>query len=122
AVTTPFHDTGGTGFFMRDEEELERAIVEAHLDGWQVAVHAVGDRAVCRIIGAYERAQKARWRQDARHRIEHYFCPPQGGLSRMKDAGAIVVSQPSFVSVMHRSAIGAFGPEIDGKYPAKSVI
>jgi len=122
AVTTPFHDTGGVGFFMRDEEELEQAIVEAHLDGWQVAVHAVGDRAVSRIIGAYEKAQKAKWRQDARHRIEHYFCPPEGGLSRMKNAGAIVVSQPSFVSVMHRSAIGAFGPAIDGKYPAKSVI
>lgn len=122
AVTTPFHDTGGEGFFMRDEEELEQAIVEAHLDGWQVAVHAVGDRAISRVIGAYERAQDAKPWPDARHRIEHYFCPPRGGFSRMKKVGAIVVSQPSFLSVMHRSAMEAFGPEVDSKYPARSVI
>jgi predicted amidohydrolase YtcJ len=122
AVTTPFHDTGGKGFFMRDEEELEQAIVEAHLGGWQVAVHAVGDRAISRVIGAYERAQNAKSWPDARHRIEHYFCPPTGGLPRMKKVGALVVSQPSFLSVMHRSAIGAFGPDVDSKYPARSVI
>lgn len=122
AVTTPFHDTGGRGFFMRDEEELEEAIVEAHLGGWQVAVHAVGDRAISRVIGAYERAQNAKSWPDARHRIEHYFCPPTGGLPRMKKVGALVVSQPSFLSVMHRSAIGAFGPDVDSKYPARSVV
>lgn len=122
AVSTPFCDTGGQGFFMRDEEDLDQAIVEAHLDGWQVAVHAVGDRAVSRVIAAYEMAQKAKRRPDARHRIEHYFCPPVGGLSRMKEIGAIVVSQPSFLSVMHRSAMGAFGPDVHSKYPARSVI
>jgi predicted amidohydrolase YtcJ len=122
AVTTPFSDTGSTGFFMRDEEQLERAIVEAHLSGWQAAVHAVGDRAVSRVIGAFERAQKMLPRPDARHRIEHYFCPPRGGLERMKKVGAIVVSQPSFVSRMRRSILDAFGPDAGTKYPARSII
>lgn len=40
----------------------------------------------------------------------------------MQEVGALVVSQPSFLSVMHRSAIGAFGPDVDSKYPARSVI
>ncbi|MBR1119973.1 amidohydrolase [Bradyrhizobium lablabi] len=122
AVTTPYHDTGGTGFFMRDEEELERVLVEAHLDGWQVAVHCVGDRAILRVIGALERAQKMKSWSDARHRIEHYTCPPTGGLARMKKAGAIVVAQPSFLSVMHRTTLEAFGPLADSRYPARSVI
>jgi predicted amidohydrolase YtcJ len=122
AVTTAYHDTGGTGFFMRDEDELERVIVEAHLDGWQVAVHAVGDRAILRVIGALERAQKTKSWSDARHRIEHYTCPPTGGLARMKKLGAIVVAQPSFLSVMHRTTIEAFGPRADSRYPARSVI
>ncbi len=122
AVTTAFHDVGGNGFFMRDEEELEHAIVEAHLGGWQVAVHAVGDRAISRVIGAFERAQKVKPWSDARHRIEHYTCPPMGGLPRMKQVGAIVVSQPSFLSVMHRTTVEAFGPEAESKYPARSVL
>jgi hypothetical protein len=121
AVTTAYHDSGGTGFFMRDEEDLEHAIVEAHLSGWQVAVHSVGDRAISRVIAAFERAQRVRpW--PARHRIEHYTCPPPGGLARMKQVGAIVVAQPSFLSVMHRCTVDAFGPDADSRYPARSVI
>jgi predicted amidohydrolase YtcJ len=122
AVTTAFHDSGGTGFFMRDEEELEQVIVEAHLDGWQVAVHSVGDRAISRVISALERGQKMKSWSDARHRIEHYTCPPTGGLARMKKVGAIVVAQPSFLSVMHRTTVEAFGPRADSRYPARSVI
>lgn len=122
AVSAAYHDTGGTGFFMRDEEELEHAIVEAHLDGWQVAVHAVGDRAISMVIGAYERAQRVRPWPEARHRIEHYTCPPDGGLARMKNVGAVVVSQPSFLSVMRRSTFDAFGPDATTRYPARSVL
>jgi predicted amidohydrolase YtcJ len=122
AVSVDYHDVKGTGLFMRDEDELEQVIVEAHLAGWQVAVHSVGDRAISKVIGAFERAQKAMARADARHRIEHYTCPPAGGLLRMKKVGAIVVSQPSFLSVMHRSTIDAFGPLAETRYPARSVL
>ncbi|WP_271669610.1 amidohydrolase [Bradyrhizobium sp. CCBAU 51627] len=122
AVSVPYHDAAGTGFFVRDEDDLEQVIVEAHLDGWQVAVHAVGDRAISRVIGAYERAQRVKPWPEARHRIEHYTCPPEGGLARMKNVGAIVVSQPSFLSVMHRSTFQAFGPWAVTRYPARSVL
>jgi hypothetical protein len=122
AVSADYSDVGGNGLFMRDEDELERVIVEAHLAGWQVAVHSVGDRAISRVIAAFERAQTAMPRADARHRIEHYTCPPAGGLLRMKKVGAMVVSQPSFLSVMHRSTIDAFGPLAETRYPARSVI
>ncbi|MBR0873220.1 amidohydrolase family protein [Bradyrhizobium tropiciagri] len=122
AVSAAYHDVGGTGFFMRDEQELERAIVEAHLDGWQVAVHAVGDRAISTVIAAYERAQRVKPRPEARHRIEHYTCPPEGGLARMKNVGAVVVAQPSFLSVMHRTTFEAFGPDAVTRYPARSVL
>jgi predicted amidohydrolase YtcJ len=122
AVSKPFDDTGGYGFFMRNEDELEHVIVGAHLAGWQAAIHAVGDRAISRVIAAFERAQALTPRNDARHRIEHYFCPPSGGLKAMRDVGAIVVSQPSFVSRMRRSILQAFGPDAEEKYPARSVV
>lgn len=122
AVSKPFCDSGTLGMFMREEGELERVIVEAHLGGWQAAIHAVGDRAVARVIAAFVRGQAERPWPDARHRIEHYFCPPSGGFAAMKQAGAIVVAQPNFVSRMRRSILAAFGPEAGSKYPARSVI
>lgn len=122
AVSKPFVDTGSTGFFMRDEDDLERVIIESHLDGWQTATHCVGDRASARVISAFEKAEKARPGQKPRHRIEHYFCPPDGGLERMKTLEALIVTQPSFLARMRRSILGAFGPDAVRMYPARSVI
>ena len=122
AVSKPFADTGSTGFFMRDEDDLERVIVEAHVGGWQTATHCVGDRASARVISAFEKAEKSLPGQRPRHRIEHYFVPPEGGLARMKALEALIVTQPSFLARMRRSILGAFGPEADRMYPARSVI
>lgn len=121
AVSKPFADTGATGFFMRDEDDLERVIVEAHLDGWQTATHCVGDRASARVISAFEKAERALPGQKPRHRIEHYFVPPEGGLARMKALEALIVTQPSFLARMRRSILGAFGPDAGRMYPARSV-
>ena len=122
AVSEDFFDKPTRGLFMRDPEELQRVIAQAHADGWQVAVHCTGDRGIDCIIEAYEKAQAASPRTDARHRVEHYFVPPAGGLVRMKALGALVVTQPSFLTRMRRSIAGAFGPRADICYPARSLI
>ncbi len=122
AVSEDYADTSSRGFFMRDEAELQRVIGEAHAAGWQVAVHCCGDRATNCIIQAYEDAQAAHPREDMRHRIEHYFVPPEGGLARMKALGALVVTQPSFLTRMRRSITGAFGLRAEHCYPGRSVI
>ncbi|KIZ40058.1 MULTISPECIES: amidohydrolase [Rhodopseudomonas] len=122
AVSEDYFDTPSRGFFMRDEAELTRVIGEAHAAGWQIAVHSVGDRASDCVIAAYEAAQAATPRDDARHRIEHYFVPPADGLARMRRLGALVVMQPSFLTRMRRSIAGAFGPRAERCYPGRSVI
>lgn len=122
AVSEAFCDTQANGYFMRDEAELQRVIVEAHGAGWQVAVHSVGDRATNVVIAAYETAQRADPRPDPRHRIEHFFVPPKDGLARMQRLGALVVMQPSFLSRMRRSIHDAFGPRAGSCYPGRSVI
>ena len=122
AVGEDYADTPSRGFFMREEAELRRVISEAHAEGWQVAVHCVGDRATRCVIEAYEAAQAASPRPDPRHRIEHFFVPPAGGLARMRELGALVVMQPSFLTRMRRSILGAFGPRADRCYPGRSVL
>ena len=60
------------GGVSRSQEVLNQQILDAHKAGWQVWVHANGDRAQDMVLTAIEAAQKAFPRADARHRIEHF--------------------------------------------------
>ena len=81
-----------------DEAELTRMVDEAHGAGRQVAIHAVGERAVAGATDAIEAALRVRPRSDHRHRIEHCSLLPTGLAARLARMGVMVVSQPSFVS------------------------
>jgi predicted amidohydrolase YtcJ len=122
AVSEDYADTQGRGFFVREEAELRRVIEEAHRGGWQVAVHCVGDRATSSVLDAYECAQAVLPRSDARHRIEHFFVPPVGGLARAEKLGVLVMMQPSFLTRMRRSILSAFGPRAQHCYPGRAVL
>lgn len=122
AVSEPYLDTGTCGFFTRPEDELRQVLVEAHRAGWQIAVHAIGDRAIDLVIAAFELAQRKFPRPDARHRIEHFFCPPANGVARMQKLGAVVVTQPNFVLRMNKSIRAAFGHRADAYYPARTLV
>jgi len=79
------------------EAELAALVADAHGQGWQVAVHAVEERAVAAVVAAYEAALAERPRGDHRHRIEHCgICPPEL-VRRIAAAGVLVVTQPSFL-------------------------
>jgi predicted amidohydrolase YtcJ len=62
-------DTRGTANYS--QEQLTKLIVSAHKNGWQVATHTNGDRAMDMALNAYAKAQKQKKRPDARHRMEH---------------------------------------------------
>ncbi len=60
------------GGASRTQEVLNRQVNEGHKAGWQIWVHANGDRAQDMVLTAYEAAQRVSMRADARHRIEHF--------------------------------------------------
>jgi predicted amidohydrolase YtcJ len=111
AVYKPFWNGSGTtwipnnlGGTSRNQETLNREILEAHRAGWQVWIHANGDRAQDMVLDAVEAAQKAFPRPDARHRIEHFAHfltqDPQRTeerLARMKRDGMIPSPQVAFL-------------------------
>jgi predicted amidohydrolase YtcJ len=79
AVHRPVWQGSGTtwipsnvGGVSRNQEALNKQIIEGHKAGWQIWVHANGDRAQDMVLTAYEAAQQALPRPDARHRIEHF--------------------------------------------------
>jgi predicted amidohydrolase YtcJ len=85
------------GLLFWEPEELRDLVVEAHSQGWQIGIHAQGDRAIGAVLDAYEAAMEADPRPDARHRIEHCGYPTPKQLERMAALGVIAVNQPNLL-------------------------
>ena len=80
-----------------EEDALAEMVCQAHAQGWQVAIHAVEERAVAAAAGALARALAEAPRQNHRHRIEHCAVCPPPLVERIATTGLMVVTQPSFL-------------------------
>jgi hypothetical protein len=104
-------EAGNRGFFQMDVERLRRIVTRAHRAGWQVATHAIGDRAVSTVLDIYRDALAAHPRTDHRHRIEHCgVCRPED-VRRLAVLGVIPVPQGRFIGEIGDGMLAALGPE-----------
>ncbi len=83
----------------RDPAELTERLRRAHLAGWQLATHAIGDAGVALALEAYRAILAAAPRTDHRHRIEHAMILSPDLLREAIELGVIAVLQPEFVAV-----------------------
>lgn len=104
-------DPDNRGFFQLEPEELRPIIVEAHQAGWQIGVHAIGDRAVSVVLDLYEEALQLHPRVDHRHRIEHAGVVIADDVERMARLGVIPVPQARFISELGDGMAGALGSD-----------
>lgn len=112
ALEAPYlDDPGNTGMLVLSEEELERRVFLAHALGMQVAVHAIGDRAVRVSLSAVEKAVSKVHRHDHRHRLVHVQILSPGLITDMKRAGIVADVQPKFLSTDMRFALDRVGAE-----------
>lgn len=97
ALSHPYQGLDHTGQLQDDPEVLADTIVDGHLAGRQLAVHAIGDRAADVALEARERAQRLWPRPGARHRIEHAGLIRPDQLPRFARLGVTAVIQPNFL-------------------------
>ncbi|MHB1433374.1 MAG: amidohydrolase [Streptosporangiaceae bacterium] len=98
AFSVPYGEHGEfDGMLFWDGDDLAAAIERAHRNGWQIGVHAQGDRAIGIVLDAFERARTARPDADPRFRIEHCGFPTDEQLRRMRELGVMAVCQPSYL-------------------------
>ena len=98
ALKQPYSDDPSTGgMLICNRRELCDMVAEAHRAGFQLAVHAIGDRAIDLVLTAFERALKQMLRKGHRHRIEHASVLNKKLIQRMKKIGLIASVQPHFV-------------------------
>ena len=120
ALKEPYEDGSVTPVMVYPSEEFISMVITAHLGGWQVSVHAIGDKAVELVIQAYSRAQEVRHRPNARHRIEHCTVVSDGMITQMARLGIVVVTQPEFIHYWDHGIISALGERSKRCMPFRS--
>jgi predicted amidohydrolase YtcJ len=91
------------------QEELNALVKKVHDAGLQAAVHSNGDREIDMVLTAFEAAQAANPRPDARHRIEHASVVNQAILDRIKRDG--IALAPHSYEINHGEKFEDYGAQ-----------
>ena len=108
AVSHPFEDRADAGLLFLDALTLARRAEPFAADGWTVATHAIGDRAIESVLDAYEFVYGSDCAA-ARPRIEHAQVLRRDLVDRMADMGVTVCIQPGFAHSDAATATAALG-------------
>ena len=104
-------DPGNTGLVLMDGLEVERLTLEALGRGFQVCVHAIGDRANTLVLDAFERALARTPRPDHRLRIEHAQILTERDVPRFARLGVLPSMQATHCTSDMAWAAERLGPE-----------
>ena len=87
-------DTPGLPFWDVDTLKQTAALYDAA--GFQLILHAIGDRAISDALDVFDYAQAVNGERDSRHRVEHAEMPRLEDLARFRELGVITSTQPMF--------------------------
>ncbi len=107
ALFEPYEDDGNNcGHLLWEKEDLLPILQQAKFKGFQVAIHAIGDRAIQCVLDAYEKlgVKGLRWR------IEHAQQIAHADIKRFAELEVIAAMQP-----LHATADMAWIKERLGK-------
>ncbi|MGD0924355.1 MAG: amidohydrolase [Streptosporangiaceae bacterium] len=113
----------GSGILFFSRDELTAMVRQFDTSGFQVAVHAQGDRAIETVLDAYAAVladtglgTSGPGRNPRRHRIEHAGAMYPPLTARAADLGIVIVSQPGFLSALGDGFAEAFPGRADQLY------
>lgn len=109
-LTEPFLNMpDNCGMPLHPPDELRELIISAHNAGWQVATHAIGDRAVDLVLSCYAEAQRQKTRHKPGHRIEHCMLLNPDLIARLRRQNVWSIGQPEFLAALGDAYIAALG-------------
>jgi predicted amidohydrolase YtcJ len=118
AMLAPYSDDPSTsGIEIMDPDKLRQMAIERDKAGFQLAFHAIGDRANRIALDVFEAVAKANGPRDRRDRIEHAQVVAPEDLLRFAKLNVIASMQPSHQTTDMRWAEQRVGPDrIKGAY------
>jgi predicted amidohydrolase YtcJ len=126
AMFSPYlNEPENLGIMIYEDRQLFDYVKDYHDRGYQVAAHAIGDRAIEQILTAYELAigNDVESQGNRRHRIEHcgFLSPEQ--LARMKRIGVLPAPQAIFMYEFGDLYVDVLGEDLAAKaYPLRSFL
>jgi predicted amidohydrolase YtcJ len=115
AFFEPYTDDPGTSGLLHGqmfpEGIMEERILAADRAGLQLAIHAIGDRAVSLLLDMYEKAAAANGPRDRRWRVEHAQHLRPADVARFGRLGLVASVQPYHAVDDGRWAERKIGPE-----------
>jgi predicted amidohydrolase YtcJ len=111
-----------TGTLYHEPPTFHELIRRAHADGWQLAIHTMGDAAHEIMLDGVEAAMRAHPRVDARHRIEHGTFPTEAQQRRIAALGMTPVTQPGSVRELGDVWSRQLGDRIHRVMPLRSML
>jgi predicted amidohydrolase YtcJ len=120
----PFSDAPNMcGFCIVDENDLYEKMKAAHINGFQIGIHAIGDKGNRIAVDLYKKLLKEHPRKDHRHRIEHASMLTEDVIKDMKEFGLIASCQPPFINSEYTWLDKRLGRErCKYTYPFKSLV
>lgn len=111
------------GFCIVDEDEIYKKMIVAHNNGFQIIIHAIGDKANRIAVDLYKRLLKEYPRENHRHRVEHASMLTKDVIKDMNDNRIIASCQPPFINSEYTWLEKRIGKDrCKYTYPMKSII
>src|SRR3954470_13117739 len=96
AFYAPYADDPSTsGLLLQSPEALRTMVFDADAAGFQIEVHAIGDRANAVVLDIFEQLAAERGVRDRRPRIEHAQVVRDADKARFARLGVVASIQPS---------------------------
>ena len=112
AMFEPFADRADFhGLPTMTAEELTERVVQADRMGFQVGVHAIGDKGVRMVLDAYEKAALVNGTTGRRHRVEHAQLIHPDDIRRFGQLGVVASMQQTHATTDMRFAETRVGTE-----------
>jgi len=112
ALLAPYTDAPSTsGILTADPAQYRAMAIERDKAGFQINLHAIGDRANRAALDIFEAVEKANGPRDRRDRIEHAQVVAMSDFRRFAQLGVIASMQPSHETTDMRWAEQRLGPE-----------
>jgi predicted amidohydrolase YtcJ len=127
AMLTPYLDRpGDSGTANFDQPTLDRLATELDREGFQIHVHAIGDRAIRMTLDAFQHARERNGASDGRHAITHLELIDSADIPRFRTLGVAANFEPLWANgdeYLTRLTEPALGPARSRwLYPIASVV
>jgi len=122
AMLSPYVGTPSAGTPNYTVDELNRIVAMFDKRGWQIQIHAIGDRAIRMSLDALEKAAAANPApaRGRRHRLEHIEAVAAADIPRFAKLGVIASQQPIHAALGDANQAVPKGPWPDAIGPDRA--